>query len=153
MLTASVSSLTRASYIAQFTPWTATTIATLDLPLNKLFRRLSENMPTFPTRLLYLPTSHGGLGLPRHPHMLICGNGLWLNRPSPMTRRPPKPLLVSLTARPVPVVAPAPPINQPSSGSPPPSTSLSGNTVGTRKRLRFKKEYTPMFWRAHSPSY
>ena len=65
VLTASVSSLTRASYIAQFTPWTATTIATLDLPLNKLFRRLSENMPTFPTRLLYLPTSHGGLGLPR----------------------------------------------------------------------------------------
>ena len=33
--------------------------------LNRLFRRASHNMPTFPTRLLYLPASMGGLGLPR----------------------------------------------------------------------------------------
>ena len=83
VVTASVSSLTRASYTAQFTPWTATTIATLDLPLNELFRRLSGNMPTFPTRLRYLSTSHGGLGLPRLSTYVHMRNGLWLNGPLP----------------------------------------------------------------------
>ena len=65
VIAASVSSLTRASYTAQFTPWTSTDLPDLDIPLNKLFRRLSGNMPTFPTQLLYLPASMGGLGLPR----------------------------------------------------------------------------------------
>ena len=65
VLTASVSSLTRASYTAQFTDWSANDLTELDTTLNRLFRRASNNMPTFPTRLLYLPTSHGGMGLPR----------------------------------------------------------------------------------------
>ena len=65
VLTASVSSLTRASYTAQFTPWSAGDLTELDTALNRLFRRASHNMPTFPTRLLYLPASQGGLGLPR----------------------------------------------------------------------------------------
>ena len=65
VLTASVSSLTRASYTAQFTPWSAGDLTDMDTALNRLFRRASHNMPTFPTRLLYLPASLGGLGLPR----------------------------------------------------------------------------------------
>ena len=65
VLTASVSSLTRASYTAQFTDWSADDLTELDTALNRLFRRASNNMPTFPTRLLYLPASHGGMGLPR----------------------------------------------------------------------------------------
>ena len=52
VLTASVSSLTRASYTAQFTPWSAGDLTELDTALNRLFRRASHNMPTFPTRLL-----------------------------------------------------------------------------------------------------
>ena len=65
VIAASVSTLTRASYTAQFTPWTVQDLPALDVPLNKLFRRLSGNMATFPTQLLYLPPSMGGLGLPR----------------------------------------------------------------------------------------
>ena len=65
VLTASVSSLTRASYTAQFTPWSAGDLTEIDTALNRLFRRASHNMPTFPTRLLCLPASQGGLGLPR----------------------------------------------------------------------------------------
>ena len=65
VLRASVSSLTRASYTAQFTAWSAADLRKLYIPLNKLFRRLSGNMPTFATRLIDLPTSLGGLGLPR----------------------------------------------------------------------------------------
>ena len=65
VLTATVSSLTRASYTAQFTAWSAAALPGLDTKFNQLYRRLSGNMPTFPTRLLYLPTSSGGMGLPR----------------------------------------------------------------------------------------
>ena len=64
VIAASVSTLTRASYTAQFTPWTAQDLPALNVPLNKLFRRLSGNMATFPTQLLYLPPSTGGLGPP-----------------------------------------------------------------------------------------
>ena len=55
VIAASVSTLTRASYTAQFTPWTVQNLPALDVPLNKLFRWLSGNMTTFPTQLLYLP--------------------------------------------------------------------------------------------------
>ena len=48
VIAASVSSLTRASYTAQFSPWVAQELAELDVPLNQLFRRLSGNMRTFP---------------------------------------------------------------------------------------------------------
>ena len=65
VIAASVSSLTRASYTAQFSPWVGQELAELDVPLNQLFRRLSGNMCTFPTHLLYLPPTMGGLGLPR----------------------------------------------------------------------------------------
>ena len=65
IIAASVSTLTRASYSAPFTSWTAQDLPELDIPLNKLFRRLSGNMATLTTHLLYLPPSMGGLGLPR----------------------------------------------------------------------------------------
>ena len=65
IIAASVSSLTRTSYTAQFTLWTSTDLPNLDVPLNKLFRRLSSNIHTFPTQLLYLPASLDGLGHPR----------------------------------------------------------------------------------------
>ena len=83
VLTATVSSLTRASYTAQFTDWTAAALPALDTKFNQLYRRLSGNMPTFPTRLLYLPASSGGLGLPASPRMSTCGSGQWLSAPSP----------------------------------------------------------------------
>ena len=49
----------------------------------------------------------------------------------------------------------APQLVHRSTGPPdqPASIGFTCNTVGARKRLRFKKEYTPMLWRAHSPSY
>ena len=78
LLTASVSSLTRASYTAQFTAWSADDLTELDTALNRLFRRASHNMPTFPTRLLYLPASQGGMGLPR---LSTYGNGPSRNAP------------------------------------------------------------------------
>ena len=65
VVTASISSLTRASYTAQFTAWPTGELTELYTALNRLFRRASGNMPTFPTRLLYLPHAQGGLGLPR----------------------------------------------------------------------------------------
>ena len=63
--TATISTLTRAAYTAQFSPWPAQDLSDLDTPLNKLYRRISSNMPTFPNALLYLPASAGGLGFPR----------------------------------------------------------------------------------------
>ena len=64
-LTATISTLTRAAYTAQFSPWPAQDLLDLDIPLNKLYRKISSNMPTFPNALLYLPSSAGGLGFPR----------------------------------------------------------------------------------------
>ena len=64
-LTATISTLTRAAYTAQFSPWPAQDLHDIDVPLNKLYRRISSNMPTFPNALLYLPATSGGLGLPR----------------------------------------------------------------------------------------
>ena len=64
-LTATISTLTRAAYTAQFSPWPAQDLTDLDIPLNKLYRRISSNMPSFPNALLYLPASVGGLGFPR----------------------------------------------------------------------------------------
>ena len=72
-LTATVSALTRAAYMAPFSPWQAQHLTDLDIPLNKLFKRISNNMATFPTALLYLPASSGGLGLPRFlPYINTC---------------------------------------------------------------------------------
>ena len=95
IIAASVSSLTRTSYTTQFTPWTSTDLPDLDIPQNKLFRRLSGNMHTFPTQLLYLPASMGGLGLrwtlvnPRISALLpapprgVVASGRWRAPPLP----------------------------------------------------------------------
>ena len=64
-LTATISILTRAAYTAQFSPWPAQDLADINVPLNKLYRRISNNMPNFANALLYLPATSGGLCLPR----------------------------------------------------------------------------------------
>ena len=64
-LTASICSLARASYTATHTPWSDKDVTSLDTPLNQLHRRTSKNAPTFPTALLYIPQSQGGMGIPR----------------------------------------------------------------------------------------
>ena len=61
-----VSTLTRAPYAAQFTPWTTRNFSDLDKTHSKLYRRTSGKITTFPTSLLYLSTDYGWLGLPRH---------------------------------------------------------------------------------------
>ena len=81
VLTATVSSLTRASYTAQFTAWSAAALPILDTKFNQLYRRLSGNMPTFPTRLLYLPFPQEGWAFPASLLMSTCGSGPWPNAP------------------------------------------------------------------------
>ena len=66
-LTAMISTLTRAAYTAQFSPWPAQDLTDIGIPLYKLYRRIFSNMSTFPKAQLYLPASSGGLELPRLP--------------------------------------------------------------------------------------
>ena len=64
-LTATIITLTRAAYTAQFSPLPVQDLTDIDVPLNKLYRRISSNMTNFPNALLYLPATSGCLGLRR----------------------------------------------------------------------------------------
>ena len=64
-LVASISTMAKAAYTAQFIPWSSQDLQALDVPLNRVFRRLLQLPPTHPNALLYMRTSEGGLGLPR----------------------------------------------------------------------------------------
>ena len=64
-LVASVSTMAKAAYTAQFVPWTPQALVALDVPLNRAFRRLLQLPPAHPNALLYMNAKHGGLGLPR----------------------------------------------------------------------------------------
>ena len=50
-LITTVSTLTRAANTAQFSPWPAQDLTDIDVPLNQLYRRISNKMPTFPNAL------------------------------------------------------------------------------------------------------
>ena len=95
VLAASVSTLTRASYTAQFTPRMSQNISDLDVPLNKLFRRLSGNMNSFPSHLLYLAT--GNARWAKHHLSIDLSGEFWEAEPdwvkSPALAPPPAPLL------------------------------------------------------------
>ncbi|OXE37562.1 MAG: hypothetical protein CGW95_00900, partial [Phenylobacterium zucineum] len=65
VMTATISAMTRASYTATHSPWSSADSVSLDTPLNQLYRRVTNNSPTFPTALLYIPQAQGGLGIPR----------------------------------------------------------------------------------------
>ena len=54
-LTATISNLTRVAYTAQFSPWPAQDLVDIDVPLNKLYRRISNNTPNFPNALQAFP--------------------------------------------------------------------------------------------------
>jgi len=45
--------------------WNLAQLEALEQPINAFYRMRTRNLPTFPTHLLYAPTSHGGLGLTR----------------------------------------------------------------------------------------
>lgn len=45
--------------------WTLSTYRQLDIPLNRAFKLLLAIPRSYPVALLYAPTSHGGVGLPR----------------------------------------------------------------------------------------
>ena len=64
-LVASISTMAKAAYTAQFLPWSSQDLQALDVPLNRAFRRLLQLPPTHPNALLYMRTTEGGLGLPR----------------------------------------------------------------------------------------
>ena len=64
VLVASVSTMAKAAYTAQFVPWSPRTLAALDVPLNRAFRRLLQLPSAHPNALLYMSTKTGGLGLP-----------------------------------------------------------------------------------------
>jgi len=63
LLTATISTMARASYTATQTPWSAADLLALDVPVNQLVRRLTRNPRTYPTHLLHLPAALGGLGV------------------------------------------------------------------------------------------
>ena len=62
---ARVSSLNKVKYAAKFAQWTLQEYLRLDVPFNKLYRRMLRHLPSFPNALLYLPAAHGGAGLQR----------------------------------------------------------------------------------------
>ena len=64
-LVASISTMAKAAYTAQFIPWSPQDLQALDVPLNRAFRRLLQLPSTHPNALLYMRTTEGGLGLPR----------------------------------------------------------------------------------------
>ena len=45
--------------------WNLAQLEALEQPINAFYRMRTRNLSTFPTHLLYAPTSHGGLGLTR----------------------------------------------------------------------------------------
>jgi len=57
--------MAKLAYPLRFSSWPLSHYRKLDHELSLLFRRSTRNQPTFPTALLYLPTSHGGMGLKR----------------------------------------------------------------------------------------
>ena len=64
-LVATISTMAKAAYTAQFIPWTPQDLLALDVPLNRAFRRLLHLPPSHPNALLYMRTTDGGLGLQR----------------------------------------------------------------------------------------
>ena len=55
----------RLLYQAQFTDMSLEQCRQLDVPINKLLRKLTKNLPGFPTRLLYMEICEAGLGYRR----------------------------------------------------------------------------------------
>ena len=59
-LVASVSTLAKAAYTAQFVPWSPQDLQAFDVPLNRAFRRLLQLPPSHPNALLYMSLTDGG---------------------------------------------------------------------------------------------
>ena len=79
-LVASVSTMAKAAYTAQFTPWSPQDLTAMDVPLNRAFRRLLQLPPCHPNALLYMGTAEGGLGLPRLSDQVNLRKWSMLNR-------------------------------------------------------------------------
>jgi len=62
---ARVSSLNKVKYAAKFAQWSLQEYIHLDIPFNKLYRKMLKHLPSFPNALLYLPAAQGGAGLQR----------------------------------------------------------------------------------------
>jgi hypothetical protein len=62
---ARVSSLNKVKYAAKFAQWSLQDYIHLDVPFNKLYRKMLKHLPSFPNALLYLPAAQGGAGLQR----------------------------------------------------------------------------------------
>ena len=57
--------LSKARYAAKFSSWSLRDLEELDKPFSKAYRKILSLTPTFPTELLYGPSSHGCIGLKR----------------------------------------------------------------------------------------
>ena len=79
-LVASVSTLAKAAYTAQFVPWAPQDLQAFDVPLNRAFRRLLQLPPSHPNALLYMRLADGGLGLPRLSDQVNLRKWSMLNR-------------------------------------------------------------------------
>ena len=79
-LVASVSTMAKAAYTAQFVPWAPQDLHAFDVPLNRAFRRLLQLPPSHPNALLYLNPADGGLGLPRLSDQVNFRKWSMLNR-------------------------------------------------------------------------
>ena len=79
-LVASVSTLAKEAYTAQFVPWAPQDLQAFDVPLNRAFRRLLQLPPSHPNALLYLSLADGGLGLPRLSDQVNFRKWAMLNR-------------------------------------------------------------------------
>ena len=78
-LVASVSTLAKAAYTAQFVPWAPQDLQALDVLLNRAFRLL-QLPPSHMNALLYLNPADGGLGLPRLSDQVNFRKWSMLNR-------------------------------------------------------------------------
>ena len=58
--------MSRALYTAQHCPLTLAQLRTLDIPVNDFYKRVTENMRSFPNEVLYAPIlTYAGLGCKR----------------------------------------------------------------------------------------
>ena len=55
-----VTFLNQLIYQTKFSTWPTEDYEKLDIPFNKAYRRITKNLDSFPTKLLYMSTNEGG---------------------------------------------------------------------------------------------
>jgi hypothetical protein len=65
----------KVSYVGKFGSWTLKEYRELDTPVNKCLRKITKNMDSFPTRLLYMQKKDAGLGMKKISD--VCMSAKW----------------------------------------------------------------------------